>query len=105
MDGEWSIGTYYGPDSLCVNFKFDGHKFHRHDSGGLESRHVRLGKMIESIEDESGVRVRAAEAIIEAEKIIASSGGAPPSLTKEYRLWLEGRGKWWRRIMPAVLRP
>ena len=105
MDGEWKIGGYCGPETLCINFEWDGRKFHRHDLGGVEPRHARIGRMIESIEDESGVRVFSAESIIKAEEIIASRGGTSPSLTEEYGRWLEGRGKWWRRFMPAEMKP
>jgi hypothetical protein len=56
INSVWTIGTYGGRDSLCVNLDFGGTRFHRHDFGGILPRAIRIGIFIEQIEKESGIR-------------------------------------------------
>lgn len=67
---EWSIGTYYGDNSVCVNLKFNGKKFHRHDYGvSIIPRFIRVGWYIRQIEKESGIREQTKKAIKDAVNI------------------------------------
>lgn len=58
---EWNIGCYFSDDSVCINLKYDGKDYHRHDNGGILPRWVRMGWYIWRIEKESGCRKDAAE--------------------------------------------
>ncbi len=51
--GVWSIGNYGGRGTVCVSFVRNGKIVaHRHDYGGIMPRWIRIGRYIQSIEEE-----------------------------------------------------
>lgn len=50
----WDIGTYSGAGSICVNVEFKGKCYHWHDYGSLIPRFMRLGWIIERMQEISG---------------------------------------------------
>ena len=52
---QWDIGTYCGEETVCVNLRYNGINYHRHDYGGFLPKKLRIGRYIRQVRKEAGV--------------------------------------------------